>query len=67
MSNHVSQAVTDTSVVPESGDTNSGPRRRGWTEPRITQLPPLNELTLQSTAPIPGGGGTGGGGTTVIG
>lgn len=66
MSNHVSPAVTGTPVVPESGDTSSATGRRAWVEPTITQLPALNELTLQSTAPIPGGGGTGGGGTTVI-
>ena len=58
MSKVVSPAVTG---VPEVSDN-----RRSWSEPRVTQLPPLNELTLQSTPAIPGGGGTGGGGTTVI-
>lgn len=65
MSNVVSSAVAGSTTGSESSDANSAGRRQ-WTEPRITQLPALNELTLQSTAPIPGGGGTGGGGTTVI-
>jgi hypothetical protein len=66
MSHHVSPEVAGTTAASESSDTNSSSPRRGWMEPKITQLPALNELTLQSTAPIPGGGGTGGGGTTVI-
>lgn len=66
MSNVVSPTVTGGQVLSESGETSSTAPRRGWTEPLITQLPALNELTLQSTSPIPGGGGTGGGGSTVI-
>jgi hypothetical protein len=66
MSHHVSPEVTGTELVSDPSDTISSSPRKGWTEPKITQLPALNELTLQSTAPIPGGGGTGGGGTTVI-
>jgi hypothetical protein len=66
MSNVVSPAVTGGHGLSATGDASSATPRKGWTEPRITQLPALNELTLQSTAPIPGGGGTGGGGTTVI-
>ena len=62
----VSPVVTGLSPDSESSGATSGGNRRVWTEPRVTQLPPLNELTLQSTPPIPGGGGTGGGGTTVI-
>ena len=64
MSKVVSPAVTGAPAMSESSESSSP--RKGWTEPRITQLPALNELTLQSTSPIPGGGGTGGGGTTVI-
>ncbi|HUQ48055.1 MAG TPA: hypothetical protein VM053_07400 [Gemmatimonadaceae bacterium] len=65
MSNIESRAVTDPASS-KSSEISPASRRKGWTEPRITQLPPLNELTLQSTSPIPGGGGTGGGGSTVI-
>jgi hypothetical protein len=64
MSHVVSPAVSGSQPV--LSDANSAGSRRSWTTPRVTQLPALNELTLQSTTPIPGGGGTGGGGTTVI-
>ena len=39
--------------------------KKKWVEPQLTELPRLNELTLQSGG-IPGGGGTGGGGSTVV-
>ncbi|MDB4884004.1 MAG: hypothetical protein JWL95_2770 [Gemmatimonadetes bacterium] len=38
--------------------------RAPWQVPRVTDLPKLTELTLQTGAPIDGGGGTGG--STVI-
>jgi hypothetical protein len=41
-------------------------RKRPWSAPALEELPPLNELTLQSGDPIPGGGGPGGGGSTVF-
>lgn len=48
------------------------PRDRGevglrpWVSPRIEELPPLTELTLQTGSPIDGGGDTGGGGSVVF-
>lgn len=60
---------------PEDRLTASDPRARlgarrdkkkRWTEPRLTELPGLTDLTLQTGGPIPGGGGTGGGGSTVF-
>jgi hypothetical protein len=38
--------------------------RSAWTAPVVTQLPRLTDLTLQTGAPINGGGGTGTGSTT---
>jgi hypothetical protein len=52
--------MTDTSSTP------GAPLRQPWIAPSVTELPKLSELTLQSGAPIDGGGGTGGGGTTVF-
>jgi hypothetical protein len=56
------------SSQPQPSITESAPREesllREWKRPSITELPRLNELTLQSGG-IPGGGGTGGGGSTV--
>jgi hypothetical protein len=66
MSYVVSPEVSGAVSVSSPGDASSIGPRRIWTSPCVTQLPALNELTLQSTTPIPGGGGTGGGGTTVI-
>jgi hypothetical protein len=40
--------------------------RRAWVSPRVSDLPRLTELTLQTGPFIPGGGGTGGGGSTVF-
>jgi hypothetical protein len=40
--------------------------RAPWVAPRVTDLPKLTELTLQTGSPIDGGGGIGGGGSTVI-
>jgi hypothetical protein len=48
---------------PVSSDTS---RRATWSQPRVDELPRLNELTLQTGGGIPGGGGTGGGGSTVF-
>jgi hypothetical protein len=31
------------------------PKKREWARPAVTELPKLNELTLQSGEPIPGG------------
>ena len=42
------------------------PVRRAWKAPRVSDLPRLTELTLQTGPGIPGGGGPGGGGSTVI-
>jgi hypothetical protein len=56
--------VPDLAKHPEVGD---GPGTDGdrlpWIPPEIIELPPLTQLTLQSTIgdPIGGGGGTGGG------
>lgn len=36
------------------------PRKQEWVSPRVTDLPPLADLTLQTGGPIPGGGGSGG-------
>lgn len=43
-----------------------GADRRPWTPPRLEELPPLTDLTLQTGDPISGGGDTGGGGSTVF-
>jgi hypothetical protein len=50
---------------PTEDEGQNTPNSSKW-PPTIAELPRLSELTLQSTAPIPGGGGVGGGGTTVI-
>jgi hypothetical protein len=42
------------------------PPRRAWEAPRVSDLPRLIRLTLQTGNSIPGGGGTGGGGSTVV-
>ena len=53
---------------PQPSITESAPRVESvlsdWKPPTLTELPRLNQLTLQS-GQIPGGGGTGGGGSTV--
>lgn len=52
------------------GGIEAGPGKSGagkpWSEPTVTELPRLTDLTLQTGEGIPGGGGTGGGGSTVI-
>jgi hypothetical protein len=49
-----------------AGVTEPAPEtKKNWISPRLTELPRLNEITLQSGG-IPGGGGTGGGGSTVV-
>lgn len=58
-------------IRPDSphGTSGSGiePRRRlPWQPPKLEELPPLTELTLQTGGPIGGGGDTGGGGSTVF-
>lgn len=53
------------SSAPRSHDAVPAPASRApWQVPRVTELPKLTELTLQTGAPIPGGGDTGG--STVI-
>jgi hypothetical protein len=51
---------------PRPGPNAAPPRRRPWEAPRVSDLPRLTELTLQTGPGIPGGGGPGGGGSTVI-
>jgi hypothetical protein len=49
---------------PDVGDGPGPDRDRlPWIPPEVIELPPLTQLTLQSTIgdPIGGGGGTGGG------
>jgi len=50
-----SSAISSSPAVKSDG-------RRPWVRPAVTQLPRLNQLTLQS---IPCGGEPGGGGTGV--
>ena len=58
--------VRDSSPRP-AGSIDPGPleKKNHWIPPKLTELPRLNEITLQSGG-IPGGGGTGGGGSTVV-
>lgn len=58
-------APPDEAHQPGLDELSSRNSRKKWIEPRITELPRLNQLTLQSGG-IPGGGGTGGGGSTVV-
>jgi|GEM_PF-3256463 len=59
------KAVSESSSRP-AGSTEPDPEAKmNWISPRLTELPRLNEITLQSGG-IPGGGGTGGGGSTVV-
>ena len=55
---------------PPAGSPRQHPKqnlpREPWVDPKLTELPPLAELTLQSGPPIGGGGNTGGGGSTVF-
>jgi len=57
---------------PASDEAARSPRDRGenglcpWVPPRIEELPPLTDLTLQTGSPIDGGGDTGGGGSVVF-
>ncbi len=55
---------TESNSLP-TGPHTPVPSKTTWVTPRITELPRLNEITLQSGG-IPGGGGTGGGGSTVV-
>lgn len=52
---------SDSSSLP----ADAAPQKQNWKTPRVTDLPRLTEITLQSGG-IPGGGGTGGGGSTVV-
>jgi hypothetical protein len=47
-------------------DPTAAQRLRPWAQPKVTDLPRLVRLTLQTGDSIPGGGGTGGGGSTVV-
>lgn len=53
-------------LVQPTGNDRAHASRRAWDPPRVTDLPRLIRLTLQTGDSIPGGGGTGGGGSTVI-
>ena len=63
--NRNSQKVSDRSSRPADSAESVTPKTKNWISPRVTELPRLNEITLQSGG-IPGGGGTGGGGSTVV-
>ena len=58
-------ATADEAIPPGLAEPLTDSARQKWIEPRVTELPRLNEITLQSGG-IPGGGGTGGGGSTVV-
>jgi hypothetical protein len=58
-------APADEATPPGLAHSQPDSSRQEWIEPRVIELPRLNELTLQSGG-IPGGGGTGGGGSTVV-
>lgn len=45
-----------------AGTTKKAP----WIPPKVTELPRLTDLTLQTGSPIPGDGDTRGGGGTVF-
>lgn len=51
---------------PDRKELGDAPPRHSWSEPEVTELPRLTELTLQTGGPTGGGGGTGGGGSTVF-
>ena len=55
----------DETTPPGLAEPQLDTSRHKWIEPRLIELPRLNEITLQSGG-IPGGGGTGGGGSTVV-
>lgn len=40
--------------------------RAEWEPPKLEELSPLTDLTLQTGGPIGGGGDTGGGGSSVF-
>ena len=58
-------APADEAIPPGFAEPQSDSAQKKWIEPRVIELPRLNEITLQSGG-IPGGGGTGGGGSTVV-
>lgn len=49
-----------------TGNGAETPEKLPWMPPKISDLPRLADLTLQTGSGIPGGGGIGGGGSTVI-
>ena len=62
----------DPGVRPDTSDITSETAggKRPWVSPKVTELPRLTDLTLQTGGiigdPIGGGGDTGGGGSTVF-
>jgi len=65
MNRTTQQSQSENHSLPAELSEPASPRKKTWTPPQLTELPRLNELTLQSGG-IPGGGGTGGGGSTVV-
>jgi hypothetical protein len=59
----------DRQHLPDSGEpppkSPESKRKRKWVSPELTELPRLTDLTLQTGAPI-GGGGDPGSGSTVF-
>ena len=58
----------DPGVRPDTSDITSETAggKRPWVSPKVSELPRLTDLTLQTGSPIDGGGNTGGGGSTVF-
>lgn len=58
----------DAGARPDAPDPSNEPSdgKRPWVSPKVTELPRLTDLTLQTGSPITGDGNTGGGGSTVF-
>ena len=58
----------DPGVRPDTSDITSETAggKRPWVSPKVSELPRLTDLTLQTGSPIDGGGNTGGGGSTGL-